>query len=754
MKSCTLPENNLQRGGYTRTSLPSILGISREFRIVRDNRVNQSIDTEVKPPLWQGLRSTNEQGAVIFTGKGSMGNLSNVRPFGVQISSHASNGHTDLKARHTRDANASFNDSKLPLDEKQTAVANASSQVQAVKYNNFQHNSAMQASSNSVVGVYSSSTDPVHVPSLDSRSSSAVGAIKREVGAVGGHQWASEGAVKKHSSTSSGPFSNSESFPQFHAISKTDQVSQTSATGPAMPSSSVSGSVLSNHYNSRPHQQALVHQKAPQQSKEWRPKSSQKSSAGVIGALTKLSSPTTDDAKELKSDAADLLDKLSQLNIHENQNVIIAQHIQVPESDRCRLTFGSLGLEFDSSRNFASGFRGAGATEESNRDPATSLLVSALESSSDDTSGSKQVEILDKKVRNSESDSSASGVASNHQLPNKSPSSANLDSYSEIGLVQENSPTYVPSETLQHGSHPELPNFSAYDPQMGYDISYFRPASDEPLRGHGLPSPQEALNSHTANSIPASSVPMLQQQQQPPMAQMYPQVHVSHFANLMPYRQFLSPVYVPQMAMPSYSSNHAYPHPSSGSSYLLMPGGGSHLGANGLKYGIQQFKPVPGSSPTGFGNFTSPTGYAINAPGVVGSANGLEDSSRIKYKDSSLYVPNQQAETSDLWIQNQRELSGLQSAPYYNLPGQTPHAAYLPSHTGHASFNAAAAQSSHMQFPGLYPPPPPQPAAMANPHHLGPVMGGGVGVAPAAPGAQVGAYQQPPLGHLNWTANF
>ena len=73
-----------------------------------------------------------------------------------------------------------------------------------------------------------------------------------------------------------------------------------------------------------------------------------------------------------------------------------------------------------------------------------------------------------------------------------------------------------------------------------------------------------------------------------------------------------------------------------------MPGGSSHLSANGLKYGIQQFKPVPGSSPTGFGNFTNPNGYAINAPGVVGSATGLEDSSRMKYKDGNLYVPNPQ----------------------------------------------------------------------------------------------------------------
>lgn len=87
------------------------------------------------------------------------------------------------------------------------------------------------------------------------------------------------------------------------------------------------------------------------------------------------------------------------------------------------------------------------------------------------------------------------------------------------------------------------------------------------------------------------------------------------------------------------------------------------------------------------------------------------------------------------------------------MTGQTPHAAYLPSHTGHASFNSVS-QSSHMQFPGIYHPT--QASGIPSPHHLGPAMGGnvGVGVAAGGPGAQVGAYQQPQLGHMNWTGNF
>ena len=83
---------------------------------------------------------------------------------------------------------------------------------------------------------------------------------------------------------------------------------------------------------------------ASQPNKEWKPKSSQKPrSPGVIGTPTKSDSSPANDSKDLESEVAKAEDKLSRVNIHENQNVIIAQHIRVPETDRCRLTFGSFG---------------------------------------------------------------------------------------------------------------------------------------------------------------------------------------------------------------------------------------------------------------------------------------------------------------------------------------------------------------------------------------------------------------------------
>ncbi|KAM5579508.1 hypothetical protein ABKV19_009337 [Rosa sericea] len=742
-------DRNVRRGGYVRRSLP---GISREFRVVRDNRANQNMDGEIKPASPQCTTSTNEQVISNVFEKGQTGNSSSQKPSNRQHASQALNGQTDSRIR-TNVANSTGTIRKETLVEKRVALPNSVSRVQAGKPNNSQPHSA---SSTSVIGVYSSSTDPVHVPSPDSRPSASVGAIKREVGVVGVRKQSSDNSK---SAVPSSSFSNSllgkedsaESFRSFTGISKPDQLSQTSES--VMPSMPVSRSFVSNQHNVRAHQQPVGHQKASQPNKEWKPKSSQKpspNSPGVIGTPTKSASPLSDDSKVSESEAAKLQDKLARVNIYENCNVVIAQNIRVPESDRFRLTFGSLGTEFDSTGNTVNGFQ-AGATEELNREPPASLSTSAPESRCDEASGTKPVDLLDDQVRNSGSDFSAPSAVPEH-LPEKKETSSpqSLDNYADIGLVRDNSPSFAPSDS-QHQDPPELQGFTAFDPQTGYDIPYYRPSMDESVRGQVLPSPQEALSSHNANSIPASTVAMVQQQP-PHVAQMYPQVHVSHYANLMPYRQFISPVYVPPMAVPGYSNNPAYPHMSNGNSYLLMPGGGSHLNANSLKYGVQQFKPVPAGSPTGFGNFTNPAGYAMNAPGVVGGATGLEDSSRMKYKDGNLYVPNPQAETSEIWIQNPREHPGMQSTPYYNMPGQTPHAPYMPSHAGHASFNAAAAQSSHMQFPGMYHPP--QPAAMASPHHMGPAMPGnvGVGVAAAAPGAQ--AYQQPQLNHMNWTTNF
>lgn len=95
----------------------------------------------------------------------------------------------------------------------------------------------------------------------------------------------------------------------------------------------------------------------------------------MIGTPTKSVTPSAENFKDLDSETAKLQDKLSSVNINEHQNVIIAQHIRVPETDRCHLTFGSIGTEFDSSRNLISGRQAVGTAEESNVEPAARLVL-------------------------------------------------------------------------------------------------------------------------------------------------------------------------------------------------------------------------------------------------------------------------------------------------------------------------------------------------------------------------------------------
>lgn len=146
-------------------------------------------------------------------------------------------------------------------------VPNAGSPMQSMKPNDSQPNSTT-SSNNSIGGVYSSSSDPVHVPSPDSRPAANIGAIKREVGAVGVRRQSTENSFNL-SSAQSNSFSKShlrhdspsrESFRSSTDMSKSDQPNQTPVSEPAMPSISVSKPFMNNQYSSRQHQ-PVGHQK-------------------------------------------------------------------------------------------------------------------------------------------------------------------------------------------------------------------------------------------------------------------------------------------------------------------------------------------------------------------------------------------------------------------------------------------------------------------------------------------------------------
>ncbi|KAL7087482.1 hypothetical protein ACP275_13G070300 [Erythranthe tilingii] len=124
------------------------------------------------------------------------------------------------------------------------------------------------SSTSSVVGVYSSSSDPVHVPAA--RPAASVGAIRREVGVVGPRRQSLDNSAKPSSqnislpNTQSGRESHSrDSARPVSALPKGDQSVQDVAPESAMPGLPANRSFSSNQYGSRQHQ-LMGHQKAPQ----------------------------------------------------------------------------------------------------------------------------------------------------------------------------------------------------------------------------------------------------------------------------------------------------------------------------------------------------------------------------------------------------------------------------------------------------------------------------------------------------------
>lgn len=66
----TFPDRNARQVGYTRTGVLGNAGMNKEFRVVRDNRINHNATGGAKHALQQGLTSCSEQDIVTVPEKG------------------------------------------------------------------------------------------------------------------------------------------------------------------------------------------------------------------------------------------------------------------------------------------------------------------------------------------------------------------------------------------------------------------------------------------------------------------------------------------------------------------------------------------------------------------------------------------------------------------------------------------------------------------------------------------------------------
>ncbi|KAF3334936.1 hypothetical protein FCM35_KLT21540 [Carex littledalei] len=560
-----------------------------------------------------------------------------------------------------------------------------------------------------------SSSDPIHIN---------VGLRRREVGVVG---------LRKPSAVyeSRNLISASNSNKTF--ASESQRYARPNSRGNRRPqplaSEGATRSVNVSQYNGKVFQHSASHQKAQQPNMEWRPKSSQSSRAS--NSLT----------NQNQTEVAILSESLAKSNVSDDLHVIIPEHLRVPDSEKTSLVFGS----FDAVK----------CSKETNNQPS---LGDVLETSSEPVkSVIERIELNETQLR---ADSNSQGLSDESPQNISDPAPESVSQYEST----------LPHDLQENPS--DIQSFKEYDPHSRYDMQFLSSVgADSVDTQDATVISNEAMSSISANASQILTHPVALQQQQnvvqnqqhQQVPQMYQQVQLSAFPNYVPYRHVYPPVYVPppQMAVQNYPNSPAYPHPSHGNGYLLMPTSGpTQVTAGGLKYGANQYKPV--FTGNGYGNYTNPSnGYPVT-PGVIGPVGTFDDSNRVKFKDNNLYMPSQQMEASDIWVQNQRELPNMPPGPFYNVPAQppTPHAAaYLPTHNGSASVNAAP-QPPHMQYSPLHHPG--QPASMAlmppGPHNmihqqvppsgLGPNMGVGV-VGPA------GAFQQNhQLGPIGWTANF
>ncbi|CAA7029108.1 unnamed protein product [Microthlaspi erraticum] len=216
--------------------------------------------------------------------------------------------------------------------------------------------------------MYSSYADPVHVPSPDSRAS-AVGTIRREVRGVGSGGKPSENVAKDP------PAAGSLAEREVRGVGSGGKPSENVAKDPPAAGSLAESAITKDVPKAyRPFSpiskidQAGGHPRGVPQNKQWKPKSNQKSNnPGVIGTPKKSRAPATDNSVNLESEIEKPQDTVLHVSISESQNVIIADDIRVPKTDRYQLSFGSFVMDFDPSVNTESGFEEACSSQELKR---------------------------------------------------------------------------------------------------------------------------------------------------------------------------------------------------------------------------------------------------------------------------------------------------------------------------------------------------------------------------------------------------
>ncbi|XP_020584296.1 GBF-interacting protein 1-like [Phalaenopsis equestris] len=654
--------------------------------------------------------------------------------------------------------------------------------------------SGQSSSSTSAVpasGVYASPSDLVILSSNDGLAPSSVGVIKHKVGTdmivsndIGGSELPFLQKIVQ--SEKSHTFANGKVHENFYEI-EGGKVHNTSQT--ASPSSSItsaSGSRPSSNYSNRSQHAVALIKAGP--AKEWKPKATTVNPSTVSGVL---STPVVDfhpgeDVNPIVLDnATKIQKKLENLLICDTKHVIIPDHLQVSESERSGLSFGS----FDSNFTLSVGFKNEPDSEEIPTEPSESLreieeTTEELPSSTVDSAkvteennylGDQQPNMPENESVALDFSSSLSPAAENDQ--SKSEPSLALEGlknsvihtapvYSNFGLVPAMLGShFTASESADPQAHEtaRFPSFivpQPFDPSTNYYASIYRPAIDgdgrfSPLLASGAATKYSGtgavLSSQTGQSAQESgsllvfsstgSNPVTQAagvvqssiaaaQQPVPIFRQPAGVHISHYPpNYVHYSQYFSPCFVPPPAAIHHFLGNAATFPQQPPPGGIFPLPTATVGTNPAKYPVSQYKPATNGGLTGQGSYGfNPLVYSSAVNG--GNPTGNEDLASSQFKDNNVFMTGQQSEGSAVWMSpSPRDISTFQPASFYNVPPQGQPLAFAPPQAGHAA----------SAFTGIY-----HPTQSIPTGSLHPLLQQSPAVAGAAEigGPPVGIYQQ------------
>ncbi|PSS16068.1 GBF-interacting protein like [Actinidia chinensis var. chinensis] len=642
-------------------------------------------------------------------------------------------------------------------------------------------------------GVYFSASDPVLVPSHDSRLPGAVVAIKREVGSQ---------------RTPAEQISLAPS--EGKSIAAISEVGSSSAQGTIASKSLVvvssihgGSSTIRPSLNYRNRSQQVIQKAGP--SKEWKPKPPNPIPAQGSGTTGSTEVPTIAEANAQLQHISSALDsneansklhrKLEELHVSDGQHVIIPNHLHVPEAEKIGFCFGS----FDTNFGFSMGHNNI---PENDRNPtplsetSESVEEAAEQSSSNlnalERTGEGDYPDYPQSPRHvPENLLAGEGDVSSTTFPeyteSKKETSLPLegDQYSMVHTSPSYSFGFMPpmvnsqiapfeSSDAQARDVSRLPSFVVpppFDP-VSYYAQFYRPGTDSDGRISPFQSPgvatkyngnvsvltpqtsqsvQEGGNSVLSSSagptlltqaagVMQSSIPVAQQPL--PFFRHPNGMPISHYPpNYIPYGHYFSPVYVPPQAIHQFLSNGGFPHqPQAGGVYPTPPGPTA-------KYSLPQYKVATNTAnsahvgvASSYGPYGStPAGYNPISASTAGNSTLNEDLNTPQFKENNVYIAGQQSEGSSVWFNAPgRDISGLQASSFYNIPPQS-QVTFTPTQSGHGTFagiyHPAQAVSATIVHPLLQ-----QSQPMAAPVDI--------------MGPTTSVYQQPQHTQINWPNNY